>query len=109
MLARAFHIALQKRNIGTGGIHFVAFVIGLRALQIRFGDVQRGFLLVQRGQKIVLIQFADNLAFVYHIAHIHRQLLNNAAGFAFDLHLGDGLDFAGCDDGARQIDPFSFG
>ena len=87
------------------GIHFVALVIGLGALQIGLRHMQRGLLLAQRRQQIVLIQFADHLALVHDIAHVHRQLLDDAAGLALDFHLGDRLNLAGGHHRPRQIDP----
>ena len=39
----------------------------------------------------------------------HREPADDAAGFAFDLDLGDGLNFAGCYDRAGEIDALDFG
>ncbi len=66
--------------------------------------MQRRLLLAQRGQQIVLIEFADHLSFVNEIAHIDRQLLNNAARLALDFDLRYGLNFAGGDHRPRKID-----
>jgi hypothetical protein len=68
--------------------------------------VQRGFLLVQGWKQIVLVEFAKDLALMDEIPDIHRQLLNNSAGFRFDFNLRDGLDFAGRHNRTRQIDTF---
>ena len=37
--AGSFHVALEERHIGSGGVDFVALVIGLGAVQRGFGDV----------------------------------------------------------------------
>ena len=67
--------------------------------------MQRRLLSPQRRQQIVLIQFADHFAFMRVIANIHRQLLNNAAGFTLDFHLRDGLHFSRRHHRARNIHP----
>ena len=106
---RTFAVTLQERQIRTFRIHFVALVIRLRAIDSSLGKLQRRFGFAKAWQQVVLVQFAQHLSFVNHISEIDGKLLNNAAGFTFDLDLRHRLNFSSRHDGARQIALLHFG
>ncbi len=66
-------------------------------------------MLVELRLNVILIQFADDLAFVYVIAEVYGEALDNAAGLRFNFDFTDGLNFAGCDDGTGQVHALDFG
>ena len=71
--------------------------------------MEGGLLLLEGGKEVVLVEFADHLAFMYDIAHIDGKFLDNAARLAFDFDLGHGLYFSCGYDRANDIHSFDFG
>ena len=65
--------------------------------------------LAQGGEQVILVEFADYLAFMDDITHIDGELLDNAAGFALDFDLSDGLDPTRGDHGPGEINTLHFG
>ena len=86
----------------------ISLKIGLCGAKTSFGGMQRGLLLAQGREQIVLIELADDLSLLNDVTHIERKLLDNAARLALNFHLSNWLDLAGRDDGPREIDTLDF-
>src|SRR5580658_901344 len=107
-VARAIHVALEEWDIGSGGVDFIALVIGLRALEVGFRQSEGGLKLAHLGQDVILVQLTNDLTFVYHIADVDGQALNDAAGFGFNFDFGLRLDLTCGHYRAGQVDLFRF-
>jgi hypothetical protein len=90
-------------QIRRGGVHLVLLDIGLVGGHIGLGGGQLRALRLHLGHDLLLVKLRQLLALVDDVVDVHIEFLHDSRGFAFDLDLGDGLDFSGGHDGTRHI------
>ncbi len=70
---------------------------------VGFGGGELGLLGGDLVEDLLLVELGEDLALLDVIVDVDVEAGDDAGGLGFDLDLGDGLDFAGGDDGAGDV------
>ena len=97
---------LVHGEVGGFCADLVVFDGGFCSLGVGFGGEELGLLGIDLGEDLDLVQLGEDLALFDGLVDVGLEVGDDAGGLGFDLYLGDGLDFAGGDDGAGDVAAF---
>ena len=102
-LAIALDGGFQKGEVRPLRVNLVALVGGLGGFHCGLGGLKVGAGFGHARSQLLLVKLHQHLAGLHVVAVIGQNLLHNAAGFGFDLHLDEGLDLARGHHRASQV------
>ena len=101
--------ALVHGQVGGLGGDLVVFDGGGGGAGVGLGGVELGFLRGDLVEDFLLVELGEDLTLVDVGVDVGVEAGDDAAGLGLDFDLGDGLDFAGGDDGAGDVSGFHLG
>ena len=102
-------VALYMGRSGAAAFTLSCSILASIGGDVGFGGGQLRALRVNLGHDLLLIELRQLLALVDAVVDVDIELFHDAGGLDLDFDLGDGLDFAGGDHGARHIAARHFG
>ena len=96
-------------KVGGFGVDLVVLDGGCGGVGVGLGGGELGALGVDLGEDLLLVELGEDLALFDVGVDVDVEVGDDAGGLGFDFDFGDGLNFAGGDDGAGDVAALGFG